>query len=113
MSWTCPMCNSENSDALLKCYCGHELDIYREEREKEFKALSTNALVEIYNKRDVNKYDKQSFDLIESILIQRGAGDRVGETKTLLAEAIEKDRLEKWPEQTQLALRLVLCKLNS
>lgn len=56
MSWTCPICNSANGDDLLKCYCGYEFDIYREEREKEFKAMSTDALLEIYNKRDVKKY---------------------------------------------------------
>lgn len=24
MSWKCPECDSDNSDSMMRCYCGHE-----------------------------------------------------------------------------------------
>lgn len=96
MSWKCPICNTENDDSLGRCDCDYEFDIYREEREKQFNAMTTTELVDKFKERDITKYNNDSFNIIESIIRKRGAADQIEAIKALNAEATTEFRPAIW-----------------
>ncbi len=42
MSWTCPLCSSDNEDSNLRCFCGYELDVQKEQNKNNLTVLPNN-----------------------------------------------------------------------
>jgi len=103
MSWKCPLCNSENQDSFLRCYYdGYEVSpLFIENKDKLF-AMSSNELIEIYKKNDFDKYDDYCFNLIESILDERGEANKISNIRTIHQK--ESNREDSILEETDITV---------